>query len=198
MKKWQKILLIICHIVIVSLFAYILINGLQLRWRLGYVIFGIASLSGIFLYFVHLNKYVCNALFKLYAFCWVLFSVIGGVITFLTYDSVYCETDEYIMKESKSFMGFETAVLYRKCGLREIEIHRYKLVFPKSITPIDSLGAIIIYGEYPDGEGESDSDMVIYPMNDEIYNNNIDKIKEYAKQRHIAFMSLDIENGSDR
>ncbi|MBC8603933.1 hypothetical protein H8784_19700 [Parabacteroides acidifaciens] len=190
MKKWQKILLIFCHIVTVSLFAYILINGLQLRWRLGYVIFWIAALSGIALYFTHFNKYICNALIKLYAFCWVLLSIIGGVITFLTYDSVYCETDEYIMKEAKGFMGFDTAVLYKKYGLREIEIHRYELVFPKSITPIDSLGAIIIYGEYPDGEGGCDKGAVVYPMNDEIYYNNIDKIKEYAEQCHISFDSL--------
>lgn len=39
-------------------------------------------------------------------------------------------------------MGFETAVLYRKYGLRELELHRYELVFPESITPLDSLGAI--------------------------------------------------------
>lgn len=190
MKRWQKILLIVCHILMVALFAYILTNGLQLRWRLGYVIFGIASLSGISLYFVHLNKYVCNALLKLYAFCWILFLVIGGVITFLTYDSVYCETDKYIMKEAKGFMGFETAVLYRKCGLREIEIHRYELVFPESITPIDSLGAVIIYGKYPDGEGGCADDTIIYPMNDEVYYNNIDRIKECAEQKHITFISL--------
>lgn len=190
MKKWLKILLIVCHVINVALLAYISINGLQLRWRLGYVIFWIAALSGIALYFAHPKKYICNALIKLYAFCWVLLSIMGGVITFLTYDPVYCETDDYIMKEAKGFLGFETAILYRKYGLREIEIHRYELVFPKSITPIDSLGAVVIYGEYPDGEGGCDKGVAIYPMNDEIYYDNIDKIKEYAEQRHISFDSL--------
>ncbi|MFR3188281.1 MAG: hypothetical protein ACLTOV_10290 [Phocaeicola sp.] len=94
MKKWLKILLIVCHVINVALFACISMIGLQLRWHLGYVIFWIATLSGMALYFVHYKKYICNALIKLYAFCWVLLSVIGGVITFQTYDSVYCETDE--------------------------------------------------------------------------------------------------------
>lgn len=187
MKKRLKILLTVCHVVNVVLFAYISINGLQLRWHLGYVIFWIAALSGITLYFIHFNTYICNVLIKLYAFCWVLFSVIGGVITFLTYDSVYCETDEYIMKEAKGIMGFETAILYKKQGLREIELHRYELVLPKSIIPIDSLGAVIIYGEYPNGEDGCDNGEVIYPMNDEIYYKNIDKIKKYAEQCHISF-----------
>lgn len=160
-----------------ALFAYISMIGLQLRWHLEYVIFWIATLSGIALYFVHYKKYICNALIKLYAFGWVLLSVIGGVITFQTYDSVYCETDEYIMKETKCITGFETAILYKKQGLREIEIHRYELVFPKSITPIDTLGAVVIYGEYPDGEGGCDYGAAIYPMNDDIYYENIDKSK---------------------
>lgn len=187
MKKWLKILLIVCHVINMALFAYISMIGLQLRWNLEYVIFWIATLSGIALYFVHYKKYICNALIKLYAFGWVLLSVIGGVITFQTYDSVYCETDEYIMKETKCITGFETAILYKKQGLREIEIHRYELVFPKSITPIDTLGAVVIYGEYPDGEGGCDYGAAIYPMNDDIYYENIDKIKEYAEQWHISF-----------
>ena len=80
MKKWLKILLIACHVINVALITYISINGLQLRWHLGYVIFWIATLSGMALYFVHYKKYICSALSKLYAFCWVLLSVIGGVI----------------------------------------------------------------------------------------------------------------------
>ena len=190
MKKWLKILLIVCHVINVALFACISMIGLQLRWHLGYVIFWIATLSGIALYFAHSEKYICNALSKLYAFCWVLLSVIGGVITFQTYDSVYCETDEYIMKETKCITGFETAILYKKQGLREIEIHHYELVFPKSITPIDSLGAVVIYGEYLDGEGGCDYGVAIYPMNDDIYYKSIDKVKEYAEQWHISFNSI--------
>ncbi|MFR3188280.1 MAG: hypothetical protein ACLTOV_10285 [Phocaeicola sp.] len=78
----------------------------------------------------------------------------------------------------------------KKQGLREIEIHRYELVFPKSITPIDSLGAVVIYGEYLDGEGGCDYGVAIYPMNDEIYYKSIDKVKKYAEQWHIPFNSI--------
>ena len=76
-----------------------------------------------------------------------------AVFSIVTWQPIFCETDEFVMRKSGGFMGFETAVLYRKYGLRELELHRYELVFPESITPLDSLGAIIIYGEYPDGEG---------------------------------------------
>ena len=94
MKRWQKISLVSFHAVMLILFVLIMINELQLRWHLGYVIFWLSALSGIGLYFVHCRKYVLNALIKLYAFCWGLLSVIGGVITYLTYDPVYYETDK--------------------------------------------------------------------------------------------------------
>lgn len=79
-------------------------------------------------------------------------------------------------------MGFETAVLYRKYGLRELELHRYELVFPESITPLDSLGAIIIYGEYPDGEGGCSKGTVIYPIDDYTYYNLSSNHREVNRQ----------------
>lgn len=53
MKKWQKISLITFHAVMLSMSVYIMVNELQLRWRLGYIVFWLAILSGISLYFVH-------------------------------------------------------------------------------------------------------------------------------------------------
>lgn len=91
-------------------------------------------------------------------------------------------------------MGFETAILYRKYGLRELEMHRYELVFPESITPLDSLGAVVIYGQYPDGEGGCDKGKVIYPMDNYTYYNNIDRIKEYAGQKGIEYVDTYLSN----
>ncbi len=70
MKQWQKISLILFHAIMLALSIYILVNGFQLRLRLGYIIFWSAALSGIVLYFVHYKKYIWNTLIKLYAFCW--------------------------------------------------------------------------------------------------------------------------------
>lgn len=64
MQKWQKISLITFHAVMLSVSIYILVNGLQLRWRLGYIMFWSAALSGIGLYFIHSKRYVWNALIK--------------------------------------------------------------------------------------------------------------------------------------
>ena len=90
-----------------------------------------------------------------------------AVFSIVTWQPIFCETDEFVMRKSGGFMGFETAVLYRKYGLRELELHRYELVFPESITPLDSLGAIIIY--------------------DYTYYNHIDEIKKYAEQKGIEY-----------
>lgn len=107
MKQWQKISLILFHAVMLAVSIYILVNGFQLRLRLGYFIFWSAALSGIVLYFVHCKKYIWNALIKLYAFCWGLLALVAGIITYLTYDPVYCETDKYIMKHPASIIGFD-------------------------------------------------------------------------------------------
>lgn len=178
------------HLVGLVICAVIACNQIQLRWHLGYFIFWITAFSGIIFVFFSLKRYWSTAIIKLYGFCWILFSLIGLFISVVIWQSTFCETEEYIMRESKGFMGFETATLYKKCGLQEIELHHYELVYPKSITPIDSLGAIIIYGNFPNGEGGSDEKTVIYPMRDDIYFDNIDKIKKYAEQEHYEYINL--------
>ncbi|MDE6191383.1 MAG: hypothetical protein K2G47_07130 [Muribaculum sp.] len=50
------------------------------------------------------------------------------------------------MKEPSEIIGFDSAILYEKKGLLEIEKQRYKGVYPHSMTPLDSIGAIVIYG----------------------------------------------------
>ena len=46
MKKRQKILLVAFHAVMLVLFLFMVLNGLQLRWRLGYVLFWLTATSG--------------------------------------------------------------------------------------------------------------------------------------------------------
>lgn len=131
---------------------------------------------------------------KLYGFLWLLFSFIGLFFSVVAWQPVLCETEKFIMRKPGGFMGFETAILYRKYGLRELEMHRYELVFPESITPLDSLGAVVIYGQYPDGEGGCDKGTVIYPMDNYTYYNNIDRIKEYAGQKGIEYVDTYLSN----
>lgn len=181
MKLWQKISLITFHAVMLALSIYILINGLQLRWRLGYIVFWSAAISGIGLYFVHCKKYIWNALIKLYAFCWGLLAVVVGVITYLTYDPVYCETDKYIMKQSASIIGFDSAILYEKNGLLEIERYRYKGIYPQSMIPLDSIGAIVIFGEFNNGD-TLEKDVSILPLDDSF---DEESAKEYALKHNI-------------
>lgn len=183
MKKWQKISLIAFHAIMLALSIYILVNGLQLRWRLGYIISWSAALSGISLYFIHCKKYVWNALIKLYAFCWGLLAVVGGIITYLTYDPVYCETDKYIMKHPASIIGFDSAILYEKSGLLEIEKQRYKGVNPQSIIPLDSIGAIVIYGDFNNGETLV-KDVTILPLDDSF---DEERVEEYARKHNIKY-----------
>lgn len=183
MKQWHKLLLITFHVVMLALSIYILVNGLQLRWRLGYIVFWSAVLSGISLYFIHCKKYIWNVLIKLYAFCWGLLAVVGGIITYLTYDPVFCETDKYIMKHSASIIGFDSAILYEKKGLLEIEKQRYKGVYPQSFTPLDSIGVIVIYGEFNNGEG-LERGVSVMPLNDSFDEN---KAKEYALNHNVEY-----------
>lgn len=181
--KRLRILLIVFHAVMLALSVCIMINGFQSRWHLGYVIFWLAALSGISLYFIHWKKHIRNAIIKLYAFCWGLLSVLGGLITYLTYDPVYCETDKYIMKHSASIMGFDSAILYEKRGLLEIEKQRYKGVYPHSMVPLDSIGAIVIHGDFANGEG-LESGVAILPLDDSF---DEDKAKEYARNHNIEY-----------
>lgn len=181
--KRLRILLIVFHAVMLALSVCILINGFQLRWHLGYVIFWLAALSGISLYFIHWKKHIRNAIIKLYAFCWGLLAVVGGIITYITYDPIYCETDKYIMKHSASIIGFDSAILYEKSGLLEIEKQRYKGVYPQSMIPLDSFGAIVIYGDFNNGETLV-KDVTILPLDDSF---DKERVEEYARKHNIKY-----------
>lgn len=164
--KYQIIALHLIGLILCLIIAY---KQIHLRWQLGYVVFWTTAIFGIMFMFFMLKRYWTNVIAKLYGFLWIPFSLIGLFFSIVTWQPIFCETDEFVMRKSGGFMGFETAVLYRKYGLRELELHRYELVFPESITPLDSLGAIIIYGEYPDGEGGCSKGTVIYPIDDYTY-----------------------------
>lgn len=56
MKLWQKILLVGFHMVMLTLFLCMVITWVQLRWRLGYVLFWGAALSGMAIYFIRNNS----------------------------------------------------------------------------------------------------------------------------------------------
>ena len=176
MNKWQKIFLIGFHAVMLTLFLYMILAGVQLRWRLGYVLFWGAALSGMAFYFIR-----DNSLSKIYSFCWIGLSVFGVIGTFITYDSVYCETHKYIMKEPSGIIGFDSAILYEKRGLLEVEKLRYKFVRPKSMIPIDSLGAIVIYGDFYNGE-TSEEGVAVLPLD---YSFDEEKAQQYAKKLNI-------------
>lgn len=174
MKRWQKILLVGFHSIMLALLLCTIIAGVQLRWHLGYLLFWGAALSGMAFYFIRE---------KIYSFCWVGLSVFGIIGTFITYDSVYCETDKYIMKEPSEIIGFDSAILYEKKGLLEVEKHRYKFVHPKSFTPLDSIGAIVIYGDFDNGETTEDG-VAILPLDDSF---DEEKAKEYALNHNIEY-----------
>ncbi len=176
--KRLLILLIAFHAIMLALFVYIVISGVQLRWHLGYVIFWAAALFGMTLYFIR-----DTIISKIYSICWIGLSVIGVIVTFITYDSVYCETDKYIMKEPSEIIGFDSAILYEKKGLLEIEKQRYKGVYPHSMTPLDSIGAIVIYGDFARGEGLGKG-VAILPLDDSFDEH---KAKEYALNHSIDY-----------
>ena len=178
MKRWQKILLVGFHAVMLTLFLWMILAEVQLRWRLGSVLFWGAALSGMTFYFIR-----DNSLSKIYSFCWIGLSVFGIIGTFITYDSVYCETDKYIMKEPSDIIGFDSAILYEKRGLLEVEKWRYKVVRPKSMTPLDSIGAIVIYGDFYNG-GTTDDGVAILPLDDSF---DKEKAKEYALNHNIEY-----------
>lgn len=107
----------------------------------------------------------------------------------VTYSHALCEFGDYVMRRSSGFIGFETARLYKKSNLREVEVWRYELVYPKKIVPLDSLGAVVIYGDYPDGNGDLTSGTTIYPMDDSYYD-NLPAIKEYTEKHNIPYQKL--------
>lgn len=176
--KRLMILLIAFHAVMLALFVCIVTSGVLLRWRLGYVIFWLAALSGMAFYFIRKNN-----ISKIYSICWIGLSVIGVIVTLVNYDSVYCETDKYIMKEPSEIIGFDSAILYEKSGLLEIEKQRYKGVYPQSMIPLDSIGAIVIFGEFNNGE-TLEKDVSILPIDDSF---DEEKSKDYARKHNITF-----------
>lgn len=178
MKRWQKILLVGFHAIMLALLLCTIIAGVQLRWHLGYLLFWGAALSGMTFYFIR-----DNSLSKIYSFCWIGLSVFGIIGTFITYDSVYCETDKYIMKEPSDIIGFDSAILYEKKGLLEVEKWRYKFVRPKSMIPIDSLGAIVIYGDFYNVE-TSEEGVAVLPLDDSF---DEEKAKQYALNHNIKY-----------
>ncbi|MDE5629827.1 MAG: hypothetical protein K2I69_09745 [Muribaculaceae bacterium] len=183
MKRWQKILLVAFHAVMLAMFLFVVLNGLQLRWRLGYVLFWITALSGCAVYFIRGKKAVYNTISRIYAIGWVLLSIASLIFTFQTFDAVYCETDKYIIKESSEIIGFDSAILYEKKGLLEVEKQQYKFVHPKSFTPLDSIGAIVIYGDFYNGETTEDG-VAILPLDDSF---DKEKAKEYALNHNIEY-----------
>ena len=124
-----------------------------------------------------------NSLSKIYSFCWIGLSVFGIIGTFITYDSVYCETDKYIMKEPSDIIGFDSAILYEKKGLLEVEKWRYKFVRPKSMIPIDSIGAIVVYGDFYNLE-TSEEGVAVLPLDNSF---DGEKAKEYAQNHNIEY-----------
>lgn len=122
---------------------------------------------------------------KLYAFCCGLLTIIGCIICFLTFDKVYCETDRYIMKEPGAIIGFDTAILYEKVGIKEIKRCRYKWVYPHSFETLDSIGAIVITGDWVIDAGQTEFATAILPFDGKMY--NPDKAKEYARKHNLRF-----------
>ena len=181
MKTLRNIFLIWLHITVILLFLYVVFSEIQLRWRLGYVLFWSGALTGIAFRFIHFNNSALRSLSKPYAVSWIILSVIGLFFTFMTYDRIYCETDRYVVKESSSIVGFDTAIMYEKKGLKEIELQRYKGLYPKSILTLDSIGAIVVYGEFYNGE-TWDNDVVVMPLNDSF---DSEKAAEFARKHSI-------------
>lgn len=179
----HKCSVITLHIVGLILCCAIAYFQIQLRWQLGYVVFWTTAISGLMFLLFTWERYWGNVFAKLYGFCWIPFSLIGLLVSWLLWHPAYCETDEYVMRTSKGFMGFETAVLYKKSGLQEIEMHRYELVYPEIIIPVDSLGAVVIIGDYPDGEGGCKRGTAIYPMNDDLYYKNYRQSQEICQTK---------------
>ena len=85
------------------------------------------------------------------------------------------------MKKPCEIIGFDSAILYEKKGLLEVEKQRYKFVYPKSMTPLDSIGAIVIYGDFYNEE-TSEEGVAVLPL-DNSYDG--EKAKQYAIKLYI-------------
>lgn len=188
-NRHTSIALIGINIIGTVLLCYLLWNNILLRWHLNYYVFAITALAGIALLFIKSkNKIFCD-LGKLYGTCWCVITVVGLLVCSVTYSPALCESGDYVMRRSSGVIGFETATLYKKSNLQEVEVRRYELVYPKKIVPLDSLGAVVIYGDYPDGNGDLTSGTTIYPMDDSYYD-NLPAIKEYAEKHNIPYQKL--------
>ncbi len=184
-----SIVLIGINIIGTGLLCYLLWNYILLRWYLNYYIFAITALAGIALLFIESKNKIFRDLGKVYGICWCFITIIGLMICRLTFPPTLCESGDYVMRKARGIMGFETARLYKKSNLQEVEVWGYELVYPKKIVPLDSLGAVVIYGDYPDGNSGFTSGTTIYPMSDSYYD-NLPAIKEYAERHNIAYFEL--------
>lgn len=189
LNRHTSISIISINIIGTVLLCYLLWNNILLRWHLNYFIFAITALTGIALLFINSKNKIFRDLGKLYGICWCFIAIMGLLVCRVTYSPALCESVDYVMRQSSGIMGFETATLYKKSNLQEVEVWRYELVYPKKIVPLDSLGAVVIYGDYPDGNGGLTSGTTIYPMSDSYYN-NLPAIKEYAKRHNIPYQKL--------
>ncbi|MDE6716112.1 MAG: hypothetical protein K2J74_06505, partial [Muribaculaceae bacterium] len=165
------------------IYNFVVSKGVQqLRWHLSYVIFWGTSLSAISFFFLRFSNEFLNIAKIVYASLWSFIAEFGIFITTLTFDSVYCETDKYIMKKPGELIGFDSAILYEKKGLFEIKKNRYQGVYPKTMIPLDSIGAIVVSGKFFLGGPEWEESTEIFPID-----NTFDKKKaeEYAKKHNI-------------
>lgn len=87
------------------------------------------------------------------------------------------------MKEPCEIIGFDSAILYEKKGLLEVEKMRYKFVYPKSMIPLDSIGAIVVYGDFYNGE-TSEEGVAVLRLDDSF---DEDKAKQYARKHNIKY-----------
>lgn len=150
---------------------------------------------GIALLFIESKNKIFRDLSRLYGISWCIIAVIGLLVCRVTYSPALCESEDYVIRQYSGIMGFETATLYKKFNIQEVEVWRYELVYPKKIAPLDSLGAIVIYGDYPDGNGSLTSGTTIYPMSDSYYD-NFPAIKEYAENHNIPYQKLQYNENS--
>ena len=178
MKRTKLAIIVAVNLICVVCLMYIVCADIQLRWRLSYWLFAIAACSGLSFIFSHRPG------LKIYGFSWIAFTMIGLILCSLMHQTILCETDRYIMKTPGDIIGFDSAVLYEKQGIREVELYRYKYVVPVSFTPLDSIGAVVVNGNFDDGNGGYSTETAILPMNNKYFDNQ-EQIAEYARMHNI-------------
>lgn len=103
------------------------------------------------LLFIESKNMIFRDLCKLYGICRCFIAIMVLLVCRVAYSSALCETVDYVMRRQSQIIGLEMAILYKKSHFQEVEIWRNEMVYPKKIVPLDSLGAVVIYGDYPDG-----------------------------------------------